>query len=53
MKKYRVSYSGFSYVEAETEEEAKEKFLYDIEEIYCEEQVNSVGEVEEFDVEID
>lgn len=52
MAKYKVSYSGFVYVEADTAEEAKEKVLEELEEIYSEKQVNAVIEVDEFDVEL-
>lgn len=52
MAKYKVSYSGFVYVEADTADEAKEKVLEEVEEIYSEKQVNAVIEVDEFDVEL-
>ncbi|WP_303025484.1 hypothetical protein [Anaerotignum lactatifermentans] len=52
MAKYKVSYSGFVYVEADTAEEAEEKAFDEVEEIYSEKQVNAVIEVDEFDVEL-
>lgn len=51
MAKYKVSYSGFVYVEADTAEEAEEK-AFDEEEIYSEKQVDAVIEVDEFVVEM-
>ena len=51
MAKYKVSYSGFVYVEADTSEEAEEK-AFDEEEIYSEKQVDAVIEVDEFVVEL-
>lgn len=52
MAKYKVSYSGFVYVEADTAEEAEEKTFDEVEEIYSEKQVNAVIEVDEFVVEL-
>lgn len=52
MGKYKVSYSGFVYVEADTAEEAKEKVFDEVEEIYLEKQGYAVIEVDEFDVEL-
>ena len=52
MAKYKGSYSGFVYVEADTAEEAKEKVLEELEEIYLEKQVDAVIEVDEFVVEL-
>lgn len=52
MAKYKVSYSGFVYVEADTAEEAKEKVFDEVEEIYSEKQIDSVIEVDEFVVEM-
>lgn len=52
MAKYKVSYSGFVYVEADTADEAKEKVLEEVEEIYSEKQIDSVIEVDEFVVEM-
>nr|DAW72676.1 MAG TPA: protein of Unknown Function (DUF1543) [Caudoviricetes sp.] len=50
--KYKVFYSGFVYVEADTADEAKEKVLEEVEEIYSEKQIDSVIEVDEFVVEM-
>lgn len=50
--KYKVTFNGFAYVEADTEEEATEKVLDDIEVIYSETQADSVIEVADFEVEI-
>lgn len=52
MAKYKVSYSGFVYVEADTAEEAKEKVLEELEEIYLEKQGYAVIEADGFDVEL-
>ena len=52
MGKYKVSYSGFVYVAADTAEEAKEKVFDEVEEIYLEKQGYAVIEVDEFDVEL-
>ena len=49
MKKYKVEFSGFVYVEAEDEEDAKEKYN-DGETIYEESEVNSVKQVSDFHV---
>lgn len=48
--KYKVSYTGFAYVEADSEDEAEEKALYEDEAIYSETQVTYIEEVEEFEV---
>lgn len=48
--KYKVSYSGFHYVEADTPEEAEEKAMYEDEAIYSESMVDSIVEVDEFSV---
>lgn len=49
--KYKVNYSGFCYVEADSEAEAEELF---VEELYAyeEHEVTSVEEVEDFLVEL-
>ena len=52
MAKYKGSYSGFVYVEADTADEAKEKVLEEVEEIYSEKQIDFVIEVDEFVVEM-
>lgn len=48
MAKYRVNFSGFAFIEADSEEDAKERFWYDPEECYQECQVDNVEEVDEF-----
>lgn len=48
--KYKVFYTGFAYVEADSEEEAREKVLYEDEAIYSETQVDNIEEVDEFEV---
>lgn len=50
--KYKVFYSGFVYVEADTAEEAVEKAFDEVEEIYSEKQVDAVIEMDEFVVEL-
>lgn len=49
--KYRVNFSGFAYVEADDEEQAKE-FYFDDEAAYKNEQIDCVREVDEFLIEI-
>ena len=46
MPKYKVSFSGFAYVEADTAEDAREVYEFDY--AYMEETVTSCEEVEEF-----
>lgn len=48
MPKYKVSFSGFAYVEADSAEEAQDD--YDWGAVYREEQIDSCDEVEEFDI---
>lgn len=48
--KYKVNFSGFAYVEADSEEEAREKVLYEDDAIYSETQVDNIEEVDEFEV---
>lgn len=48
--KYKVFYTGFAYVEADSEEEAKEKVLDEDDAIYFETQVDNIEEVDEFEV---
>ena len=48
--KYKVSYSGFYYVEADSPEEAAEKSVYEDEAIYNEVSVEDIEEVDEFTV---
>lgn len=48
--KYKVSFSGFHYVEADSPEEAELKVMYEDDAIYSENQVDAVEEVDEFSV---
>lgn len=48
--KYKVKFSGFAYVEADSEEEAREKALYEDDAIYSETQVDNIEEVDKFEV---
>ena len=48
--KYKVNFSGFAYVEAESKEEAREKVLYEDDAIYSETQVDNIEEIDEFEV---
>lgn len=48
--KYKVFYTGFAYVEADSKEEAREKVLYEDDAIYSETQVDNIEEVDEFEV---
>jgi len=50
MKKWKIEFRGFSYVEAETEDEAKEMFE-NSETIYDETEQDSPVEVDEFIIE--
>ena len=50
--KYKVNFSGFAYVEANSEEEAKEKVLHEDDVIYSETQVDYIEEVDEFEVKL-
>lgn len=47
---YKVNFSGFAYVKADSEEEAREKVLYEADAIYSETQVDNIEEVDEFEV---
>lgn len=49
--KYKVNFSGFAYVEANDEKEAKDRFGCD-DTVYSEYGVTSVELVDDFDVEI-
>ena len=49
MAKFKVMFSGFSYVEAEDEDEAKEKYN-DEDDIYSEREITEVVEVAAFEV---
>ena len=50
MAKYKVSFSGFAYIEANDEEEAKDLLYFD-EFSYKETQIDEVEEVDDFVVE--
>lgn len=47
--KYKVSYSGFFYIEADSAEEAEEK-VFDGDAIYSEESISKIEKVDEFTV---
>jgi uncharacterized lipoprotein YehR (DUF1307 family) len=49
MARYKVSFSGFAYVEADDKEEAKDMFQDD-EEMYKETDIDNVEEVDECQV---
>ena len=51
--KYKVSFSGFAYVEADSPEEAEEKAMYEYDAVYEEKKCESVGEVDEFVVSLE
>lgn len=51
MAKYKISFSGFAYVEADNEEDALELFDDDLD-IFREQRIDSVTEVDEFVVEV-
>ena len=51
--KYKVSYRGFAYVEANDSLKAEEKVMYDEDAIYDEKECISVEEVEEFVVRLE
>lgn len=48
--KYRVSFSGWAYVEADSAEEAEEKVLYENGSIFEETKCIAVDEVDDFPV---
>ena len=48
--KYRVSFSGWAYVEADSAEEAEEKVMNEDDSIYEEKECTSVDEIDEFTV---
>lgn len=50
--KYKVLYTGFYYVEADSPEEAEEKAMYEDDAVYSEKSVTSIEEVETFTVEV-
>lgn len=49
MAKFKVSFSGFAYVEADDEEEAEEK-VEEGAEVYMEYTMDSIEEVDEFTI---
>ena len=51
--KYKVQFSGWAYVEADSAEEAEEKAMYEDDAIYKEEECVSVEEVDEFAVSLE
>ena len=51
--KYKVSYSGWAYVEADSADEAEEKAMYENDAIYEEKECISVDEVDEFVVRLE
>lgn len=51
--KYKVKFSGFYYVEADTPEDAEDKAMYEDEAIYSEQKVESIEEVDELSVMIE
>ncbi len=48
MPKYRVNFSGFAYVEADSEDEARED--YEFNSIYEEKQIDNIEKVDEFTI---
>lgn len=48
MAKYKVYYSGFAFIEADNEEEAKELYYDDYDIVYEEKQVDEVEEIDDF-----
>lgn len=51
--KYKVSYRGFAYVEAESPEDAEEKAMYEDDAVYEEKECESIEEVDEFVVSLE
>ena len=51
--KYKVSFSGFAYVEADSPEEAEEKAMYEDDAVYEEKECESTEEVDEFAVSLE
>ena len=51
--KYKVSFSGFAYVEADSPEEAEEKAMYEDDAVYKERECESIEEVDEFTVSLE
>lgn len=46
--KFKVSFSGFHYVDADSLEEAKEKSMHEDDIIYSEQKIDSIEEIGEF-----
>lgn len=51
MAKYKISFSGFAYVEADSRDDALEMFDDDLD-VFREQRIDSVAEVDEFRVEV-
>ena len=51
MAKFKVAFKGFAFIEADSAEEAEEKFD-DQDYVYCEYGIDSIEEVDEFAVSI-
>lgn len=51
MAKYKIYYSGFAYVEADSEDEAEDKYSWD-DTILDEKSIDSIVKVDEFVMEI-
>ena len=51
--KYKVSFNGFAYVEADSPEEAEEKAMYEDDAIYEEKKCEFIVEVDEFAVSLE
>lgn len=51
--KYKVSFTGWAYVEADNEEEAKEKVMYEDDSYYEETECVAVEEVDDFVVNLE
>jgi hypothetical protein len=51
MARFKVCYSGYAYVEADSEDEAEQNFWDDMES-YKETSVDVIVEVDEFEVEV-
>lgn len=49
--KYKVNFSGFAYVEANSQKEAKNNFITD-DIVYSEQCIDSVEEIDDFAVEV-
>lgn len=50
MKKYKVKYSGFMYFEADSEEDARDKYDDGFDYVYDEHQIDDIEEVEDFEI---